>query len=201
VWPDFFCNQVQISCLISWSSELNGCGFLLLCQEQNTTKNRSDVGCTGTPFRIKWPEFVEKVTRMFPNRPILSPTLKTFPQKINSKNYINTFVIIFPSKVSQTFPQSGHTVAKQSDWRSWVEAAVNGKAIHLLVINYKVSDQTRGANPTIASYNVSAVKFYEITNSLVRFGNKNIYLHLNTLCPGVGPTIASTTPALYYFTR
>jgi hypothetical protein len=49
----FVTNQVQISCLISWSSELNGCGFLLLCQEQNiTSKNRSDVGCTGTPFRI-----------------------------------------------------------------------------------------------------------------------------------------------------
>jgi hypothetical protein len=49
----FIANQVQISCLISWSSELNGCGFLLLCQEQNiTSKNRSDVGCTGTPFGI-----------------------------------------------------------------------------------------------------------------------------------------------------
>jgi hypothetical protein len=49
----FVANQVQISCLISWSSELNGCGFLQLCQEQNTTSNnRSDVGCTGTPFGI-----------------------------------------------------------------------------------------------------------------------------------------------------
>jgi hypothetical protein len=49
----FVANQVQISCLISRSSELNRCGFLLLCQEQNiTSKNRSDVGCTGTPFGI-----------------------------------------------------------------------------------------------------------------------------------------------------
>jgi hypothetical protein len=39
----FVANQVHISCLISWSSELNRCGFLLLCQEQNTiSKNRSE---------------------------------------------------------------------------------------------------------------------------------------------------------------
>jgi hypothetical protein len=32
------------------------------------------------------------------------------------------------------------------------------------------------ANPTIASYNASAVIFYNATSSLVRFENKNIYL-------------------------
>jgi hypothetical protein len=33
-----------------------------------------------------------------------------------------------------------------------------------------------GANPTIASYNASAVKIYNATSSLVRFANKNIFL-------------------------
>jgi hypothetical protein len=31
-----------------------------------------------------------------------------------------------------------------------------------------------GVNPTIASYNASAVKIYNITGSLLRFGNRNI---------------------------
>jgi hypothetical protein len=34
-----------------------------------------------------------------------------------------------------------------------------------------------GANPTIASYNASAVKIYDATSSLVRFENKNIFLY------------------------
>jgi hypothetical protein len=36
-----------------------------------------------------------------------------------------------------------------------------------------------GANPiiAIASYNASAVKFYNATNSLARFENKNIFLY------------------------
>jgi hypothetical protein len=34
---------------------------------------------------------------------------------------------------------------------------------------------TTGANPTIASYNASVVKFYNATGSLARFENKNIY--------------------------
>jgi hypothetical protein len=33
-----------------------------------------------------------------------------------------------------------------------------------------------GANPTIASYNASAVKIYNATNTLVRFKNKKYYL-------------------------
>jgi hypothetical protein len=32
-----------------------------------------------------------------------------------------------------------------------------------------------GANPTIASYNASVVKFYNATGSLARFENKNIF--------------------------
>jgi hypothetical protein len=35
-----------------------------------------------------------------------------------------------------------------------------------------------GANPTIVSYNVSAVKIYNATRSLVRFENKNIFFRL-----------------------
>jgi hypothetical protein len=34
-----------------------------------------------------------------------------------------------------------------------------------------------GANPTIASYNASAVNFYNATGSLARFENKNIILY------------------------
>jgi hypothetical protein len=35
-----------------------------------------------------------------------------------------------------------------------------------------------GANPTIVSYNASAVKIYNATGSLVRFENKNIFFWL-----------------------
>jgi hypothetical protein len=43
----------SVASYIRWSRELNRCGFLLPCQEQNTTSNkRSDVSCTDTPFRI-----------------------------------------------------------------------------------------------------------------------------------------------------
>jgi hypothetical protein len=34
-----------------------------------------------------------------------------------------------------------------------------------------------GANPTIASYNASIVKFYHATGSLARFENKNIIFY------------------------
>jgi hypothetical protein len=34
-----------------------------------------------------------------------------------------------------------------------------------------------GANPTIASYNASAVKIYTTTSSLVRFENKNVFFY------------------------
>jgi hypothetical protein len=46
----FVANQVQI---ISWSSELNGCGFLLLCQEQNTT-SRPQNTCIKCQKYTKW---------------------------------------------------------------------------------------------------------------------------------------------------
>jgi hypothetical protein len=35
---------------------------------------------------------------------------------------------------------------------------------------------TSGANPTIVSYNTSAVKIYNATSSLVRFENKTVYV-------------------------
>jgi hypothetical protein len=38
-----------------------------------------------------------------------------------------------------------------------------------------------GANPTIVSYNASAVKIYNTTSSLVRFENKNILFFLDFL--------------------
>jgi hypothetical protein len=37
-----------------------------------------------------------------------------------------------------------------------------------------------GANPTIASYNVSVVNFYNATDSLARFENKIFFLYLGT---------------------
>jgi hypothetical protein len=37
---------------------------------------------------------------------------------------------------------------------------------------------TPGINPTIATYNASAVKIYNATSSLARFENKNIFLLL-----------------------
>jgi hypothetical protein len=50
---------------------------------------------------------------------------------------------------------------------------------------------TSGANPTIASYNASAVNIYNATCCLVRFENKNIVLHIEkTLYP-------TSTLALY----
>jgi hypothetical protein len=45
-------------------------------------------------------------------------------------------------------------------------------------------DTTAGSNPTIASYNASAVKIYSATSSLVRFENKNIFFYFKkTLNP------------------
>jgi hypothetical protein len=38
-----------------------------------------------------------------------------------------------------------------------------------------------GPNPTIVSYNASAVKVYNAKSSLVRFENKNIFFYLCTL--------------------
>jgi hypothetical protein len=39
------------------------------------------------------------------------------------------------------------------------------------------TNATPGANPTIVSYNASAVKFYNTTSSLVRFENKTIFFY------------------------
>jgi hypothetical protein len=38
-----------------------------------------------------------------------------------------------------------------------------------------------GANPTIASYNASAVKIYNATSSLVRFGSKNFFVYFEKM--------------------
>jgi hypothetical protein len=37
---------------------------------------------------------------------------------------------------------------------------------------------TPGANPTIVSYNASAVEIHNATSSLVRFEGKNIFLYI-----------------------
>jgi hypothetical protein len=47
-----------------------------------------------------------------------------------------------------------------------------------------------GANPTIASYNTSAVKIYNATSSLVRFENKKMYFEKR-------PCLHTTTLVLY----
>jgi hypothetical protein len=51
------------------------------------------------------------------------------------------------------------------------------KALFKTEGNIFVSKNTAGANPTIASYNASAVKSYSATNSLVRFKNTNIFFY------------------------
>jgi hypothetical protein len=67
-----------------------------------------------------------------------------------------------------------------------------------------------GANPTIVSYNASAVKMYTVANSLAGFENKNILFYFEKCCrllqrwrcsckfkkivglgPGVNPTIVN----------
>jgi hypothetical protein len=45
----------------------------------------------------------------------------------------------------------------------------------VVVLNSDVVGLNPGANPTIVSYNASAVKFYKATNSIPRFCNKNYF--------------------------
>jgi hypothetical protein len=44
-----------------------------------------------------------------------------------------------------------------------------------VLVNSEVVGLTPGPNPTIVSYNATAVKIYNATSSLVRFENKNIF--------------------------
>jgi hypothetical protein len=48
----------------------------------------------------------------------------------------------------------------------------------VVVENSKVVGLAPGPNPTIVSYNASAVKIYNATSSLVCFENKNIFFCL-----------------------
>jgi hypothetical protein len=43
------------------------------------------------------------------------------------------------------------------------------------VVGYLCKLLKSGANPTIASYNASVVKFYNATNSVARFKNKKYF--------------------------
>jgi hypothetical protein len=62
---------------------------------------------------------------------------------------------------------------------SWRKLAKVGKSLGLLktlmfIECFRVSNNfNTGANPTIASYNASAVKIYNATSSLLRFENEN----------------------------
>jgi hypothetical protein len=58
----------------------------------------------------------------------------------------------------------------------------------IVVVNAAVKGFARGANPTIVSYNTSAVKFYDATNSLVRFESKNIFFCI--ICEKRSTTLA-----------
>jgi hypothetical protein len=51
-----------------------------------------------------------------------------------------------------------------------------------------------GANPTIVSYKAGAVKNYNVTGSLMRFGNKNIFFYSRKpLAYYIGTTLALYT--------
>jgi hypothetical protein len=52
-----------------------------------------------------------------------------------------------------------------------------------VVLHCTYKDIKTGTNPTIVSYNASAVKTCNTTNSLVCFENKNIAFNLKTLYP------------------
>jgi hypothetical protein len=53
------------------------------------------------------------------------------------------------------------------------------------------------ANPTIVSYNASAVKIYNATSSLVCFKNKNI-LFYNVKCPSLASCFINGQTFLYF---
>jgi hypothetical protein len=54
-----------------------------------------------------------------------------------------------------------------------------------------------GANPTIVSYNASAVKIYDATSSLVRFGNKKYYLEKRSSLLQRWFEVVGLAPGLY----